>query len=88
MQETQGLRAALQAQSAALAHAESAKQAADRSRADAELECQRLQQSLMYAWKGTTAVSTTERSGDSVAVTAADAAIAGAASTAPALPAP
>ena len=80
---------ALRAQSAALARAGSAKQAADRSRVIAEEECQLLRQTLMYTWnKDKAASSNAERSADSVAEAAADAAIAAAASAAPALPAP
>lgn len=83
------MRNALQAQSAALARAESAKQAADRSRTGSENECQLLRQTLMIAWNKDKATSSSaERSADSVAEAVADAAIAGAASAAPALPAP
>ncbi|KAK9827836.1 hypothetical protein WJX74_004627 [Apatococcus lobatus] len=83
LEEIKALKASLQAQSLALTCAEEAEQAVEIKRADRELECQGLRQLLTLAWKDRP-LSTTERSGDSVAA-AADA---GAASAAPALAAP
>ncbi|KAK9827787.1 hypothetical protein WJX74_002096 [Apatococcus lobatus] len=86
LEEIEALKAAYQAQSLALTRTEDAKQAAESKRAVREDECQSLRQLLTLAWKDHP-LSTTERSGDSVAA-ATDAAIAGAASAAPALAAP
>lgn len=93
--QLQDLRAAFQTQSAELARSRTAQQSADSRRAESEAlraaseaECHRLQRSLMYAWNNNSHPGNAERSADSVAVAAADAVVGGAASAAPALPAP